>query len=48
MLGQVLAHLDLHTGIVRLPCVEAVNIAVVHAESRGDKNGVINLDIRCP
>jgi len=29
MLGQVLAHLSIHTGIVRLPCVEAVHIAVV-------------------
>ena len=31
MLGEALAHLGIHAGLVRMPCVKAVHIAVVHA-----------------
>src|SRR5271166_1569849 len=33
--------------IVGLQGVQAVDVAVVHAERRGDQHGVVNLQVRC-
>src|SRR5215469_7951944 len=45
MLGQVLSHLRIHAGIARLPRVESIHIAVVHAERRRNENRIVNLQI---
>src|ERR1700691_4861921 len=45
MLGKVLAHFGVHGFIPRLPCAQAVDVAVVHAEGRGNQHRVVNLDI---
>ena len=47
MLSKVCAHFRVHSSLVRLPGVEAVHIAVVHAEGSGYEDCIVNLDIGC-
>ena len=45
LLSQMLTHLRIHIGVVRLPGAKAVDIAVVHAESSRNQNRIVNLDV---
>ena len=48
MLGEVFSHLHICRILGRLPGTKAVNVAVVHAESRGNEDGVVDLDVGGP
>ena len=42
MIGDALADFAIDARIARLPGGQAVDVAVVHAECRGDQHGVVN------
>ncbi len=43
----MLTHAGVHCRVSGLPCVEAIDVAVVHAEGGGDEDGVVNLKVGC-
>ena len=43
--GDYFAALAIHGFVARLRGGQAVDVAVVHAEGRGDENGIVNFNV---